>query len=171
MSKSVQAYTIARENSVEVSIKDLVFRPSIYGIIVQGDSVLLNRHVSGKYEVPGGGIDLGEDLEEALHREIMEETGLEVDIQSSQPLFVESSFFKPSKSESYHTILMFYLCKNPRGKITRENYIDDYERENLTLASWVNIEDAKKIEYMLPVDMTQVIENAQKIIGGNLEVK
>jgi 8-oxo-dGTP pyrophosphatase MutT (NUDIX family) len=41
--------------------------------------VLLQRRAdNGYWNLPGGGLELGESLETALHREVMEETGLEV---------------------------------------------------------------------------------------------
>lgn len=43
--------------------------------------VLLQRRAdNGYWNLPGGGLELGERLEDALHREVREETGLEVRI-------------------------------------------------------------------------------------------
>ncbi|MEM9682053.1 MAG: NUDIX hydrolase [Pseudomonadota bacterium] len=55
------------------------------GVVVwRGDEVLLIERgkgpVSGNWSLPGGKQELGETVEEAAHREIMEETGLEIDI-------------------------------------------------------------------------------------------
>lgn len=54
MKKTVKAFTMAQEECVEVDISQLAFRPSIYGLIMYDDKILLNRHVSRKYELPGG---------------------------------------------------------------------------------------------------------------------
>ncbi len=55
-------------------------RPAVRGLVIDGrDHVLLVRLVfpEGAYWVlPGGGIDEGEDVLAALHRELREETGL-----------------------------------------------------------------------------------------------
>ena len=55
------------------------------GVVVwRGDEVLLIERgkgpVSGNWSLPGGKQELGETVEEAAHREIREETGLEIDI-------------------------------------------------------------------------------------------
>jgi 8-oxo-dGTP pyrophosphatase MutT (NUDIX family) len=61
-------------------------RVSVYGICEDGDGrVLLVRAapyltVAGRWFLPGGGIDHGEDPVAALRREFSEETGLKVEI-------------------------------------------------------------------------------------------
>lgn len=53
-----------------------------YGLAVAEGQVLLIRKARGPYtgawDLPGGGLEFGESPEEALHRELMEETGLQV---------------------------------------------------------------------------------------------
>jgi 8-oxo-dGTP pyrophosphatase MutT (NUDIX family) len=54
----------------------LIFRPSVYAIIRHEERVLLlNMRSTGKLFLPGGGSEIAERLEEALHREVREETG------------------------------------------------------------------------------------------------
>jgi 8-oxo-dGTP diphosphatase len=54
--------------------------------VVHKDRVLLVEHPRyGKWLAPGGHIELDEDPEEALLREIAEETGLSVEILSDKP--------------------------------------------------------------------------------------
>ena len=54
------------------------------GIVFKGDEVLLVRRgkepALGEWSLPGGAVEVGETLEEALHRELQEETGIEVEI-------------------------------------------------------------------------------------------
>ena len=53
----------------------------VYGLIIKGGRVLLIKkargHYIGKYDLPGGKIEFGETQEDALRREIAEETGLQ----------------------------------------------------------------------------------------------
>ncbi len=56
-------------------------RVSVNAYIVQNDKILLQRrNDNGNWNLPGGGVELNESLEIALHREVMEETGLTVAI-------------------------------------------------------------------------------------------
>lgn len=53
-------------------------------VVVRGDRVLLVRHVKGEktyWLLPGGGLDYGETLEACARREVLEETGLEIEVK------------------------------------------------------------------------------------------
>jgi 8-oxo-dGTP diphosphatase len=52
-------------------------RPGVYGILLDGNDVLLTHQASPvpEYQLPGGGVDPGEQPIPAFHREVMEETG------------------------------------------------------------------------------------------------
>ncbi len=52
-------------------------RPGVYGVLLDGNDVLLTHQASPvpEYQLPGGGVDPGEQPIPAFHREVMEETG------------------------------------------------------------------------------------------------
>ncbi len=52
-------------------------RPGAYAILVQGNDLLLTHQMAPwpEFQLPGGGIDPGEDPIPALQREVVEETG------------------------------------------------------------------------------------------------
>ncbi|MGQ0565049.1 MAG: NUDIX domain-containing protein [Gemmobacter sp.] len=52
-------------------------RPGVYAILPQGDSLLVTHQSEPwpEFQLPGGGIDRGEQPITALHREVFEETG------------------------------------------------------------------------------------------------
>ncbi len=54
-----------------------VARPGAYAVLIQGSDVLLTHQAEPEpeFQLPGGGIDAGEQPLAALHREILEETG------------------------------------------------------------------------------------------------
>jgi 8-oxo-dGTP diphosphatase len=56
---------------------DYPTRRSAYAVVIN-DGKVLCLLVRGKYHLPGGGIDPDEDAEEALKREMLEETGYQV---------------------------------------------------------------------------------------------
>jgi NAD+ diphosphatase len=56
--------------------------PAVIVLVERGDEVLLARHTrttDGMYALLAGFVEPGESIEEAVHREIREETGIEVD--------------------------------------------------------------------------------------------
>lgn len=58
--------------------------PAVAAIILRGDQILLIERGSepgmGKWSVPGGSMEIGETIEEAVKREVREETGLEINV-------------------------------------------------------------------------------------------
>lgn len=59
------------------------FHVGAYGILIKDNSVLLIKKSRGAYkgmfDLPGGGIEFGEKVEDALKREFIEETGIVLD--------------------------------------------------------------------------------------------
>ena len=59
-------------------IENPLIRVSVYGVILNEKNEVLVVEVRGKHHLPGGGIDEGEDEQEALVREVREESGYEI---------------------------------------------------------------------------------------------
>lgn len=95
---------------VMISVKGLVFRPSVYALLIHEDKVLLMNTIhTNTYSLPGGGVEIGETNDEALSREVKEETGLEFTNAVFQT-FQQDFFYYPPNDESFHTFLFFYTC-------------------------------------------------------------
>lgn len=88
-----------------------IFSISVKALILKDNKILiLERPQSaesrgGTWEFPGGGLNFGETLEEALKREIAEETGLQSEIL--KPIYTWSII----KDESKQVIGIHFLCK------------------------------------------------------------
>ena len=106
-------YRISRQtrhinSSLYQKITELLPIPSVEAVIPKGNSILFlkrnNEPAKGQWWFPGGRIRKGETLEEALYREVKEETGLEV---------IESKFLKVYSRifAERHDITVCYLCK------------------------------------------------------------
>jgi 8-oxo-dGTP pyrophosphatase MutT (NUDIX family) len=118
--------------------EQLAFRPAVYAIVLREHKVLLlNTRSTGKYSLPGGGVDLGERMEDALHREVREETGLRIAIDRYAG-FKEHFFYYEPWDEAYHSFLFFYLCRPLSLDLLANEAIEDGEVES---PQWISIAD------------------------------
>lgn len=78
---------------------DSFYRVSVKGLCVKDGKVLLVKEsadLSGLWELPGGGLDFGEDPRAGLEREIEEEMGLNVISISEHPVYAWTTYFEKS---------------------------------------------------------------------------
>jgi mutator protein MutT len=82
-------------------------------VIFEGDRVLLVRRgqapMKGSWNIPGGRVELGETLEAALAREMLEETGVEIDIGPVVEVLDRMQTGENGQIE-YHYVIIDYLC-------------------------------------------------------------
>ncbi|MGD1085329.1 MAG: (deoxy)nucleoside triphosphate pyrophosphohydrolase [Verrucomicrobiota bacterium] len=97
---------IAKENPIEVSA----------GLIFRGGKLLITRRLAGAplgglWEFPGGKREPGESFEQCLHRELLEELGVEVQIAALLDDFVHHY---PGRSVRLQFFRCLWLRHEPR---------------------------------------------------------
>lgn len=88
-------------------------------LIYDGDRVLLvqrgNEPLKGFWSLPGGAVEPGEKLEQALLREVLEETSLVVRIVRFGEIF-ERIMPDSAGNIEYHYVLLDYVCEIVEGE-------------------------------------------------------
>jgi ADP-ribose pyrophosphatase YjhB (NUDIX family)/ketosteroid isomerase-like protein len=112
----------------------------IGGAIVEaGRVVLIKRRyepLAGQWSLPGGTLELGETLDAAVRREMLEETGLEVDVGPVVDVF-DRILLDPDERVRYHFVLIDYLCRPVGGTLTAGSDVSDAVfAERAALASY-----------------------------------
>jgi ADP-ribose pyrophosphatase YjhB (NUDIX family) len=86
------------------------FRIGVYALIFQGSEILLAlRRDIEWWNLPGGGLEIGETVEEGVSREVREETGLEVEVEH-----LIGVYSKPQKQE----VVLTFQCRVTGGTLT-----------------------------------------------------
>ena len=120
------------------------FRYRAAAIIIEKDCVLLASNESADYYYSvGGGVHHGETAEEAVRREVFEETGMQYEIE--RLAFIHENFFTGSagvlEGFACHEIALYFLMKS-RG--TQELKSNSYCPDGKEFMNWIPISDLKK---------------------------
>lgn len=98
--------------------------PGVAGVVVGHDGLLLVKRdkppSEGLWSVPGGVIETGETQEQALVREVKEETGISVQVLEAMNTIDLISLDEEGKVE-YHYVLSYFLAKAKSGTIKPES--------------------------------------------------
>jgi ADP-ribose pyrophosphatase YjhB (NUDIX family) len=96
-------------------------------IFVGSQVVLIKRRfepLAGQWSLPGGTLEVGETLEAGTAREILEETGLVVDVGPVIEVF-DRILLDEDRKVRYHFVLIDYLCRPLGGQLQHGSDVAD----------------------------------------------
>ncbi len=128
------------------------------GVVVRDGRALLVRRgkapLYGRWTVPGGTVELGETLEQAVVREMEEETGLQV--EPIEVLTVFDRIDREGERVLYHYVIVDYLCRWRSGEARAAS--DALE------VAWASAGELAR--YELPAKALEVVRDALERAGA-----
>jgi ADP-ribose pyrophosphatase YjhB (NUDIX family) len=125
-------------------------------VIVDRDRVVLIKRrfepLAGHWSLPGGAVEVGETLEGCVAREMLEETGLEVEVGPVIEVFDRITRDDDGRVR-YHYVLVDYLCWRVAGDL----------RAGSDVADAILVHPSELGPYGLTAKATAVIERALEL--------
>jgi mutator protein MutT len=110
-------------------------------VIIQDGRILLEKRKNepgkGKWSVPGGLVELGENVEQTVTREVKEETGLEVEKPEHIDV-VDNIIRDESGKVKYHFVIIDYFMRLKGGTLKAASDAEELK--------WVSLSDVEKYD-------------------------
>lgn len=135
------------QSEVQINAQQLYgnrIRVRACGICVENDQVLMigHRAILGEntfWSPPGGGVEVGEMAEDALRREFLEETGLEVEVGK---LLIMNEFVKLP----LHGIELFFVVKRVGGELILGHDPEmNLDEQLIQKIDWLSLDEIKRL--------------------------
>ncbi|WP_323650042.1 NUDIX hydrolase [Lysinibacillus xylanilyticus] len=129
--------------------------------IVHDDNLLVSQFPDGTISLPGGRVQLRETSIEAIEREIMEETGMQLD---NPKLFaVIENFFL--EKEYFHEFLFIYRGQIP---IQPKYYGQDSSNQ---IIKWIPLTQVNELKPDILVKLSEIVEIEELHHFTNIEAR
>jgi 8-oxo-dGTP diphosphatase len=133
------------------------FNVRVYGLLIDDKNrvlvadELIHEHYITKF--PGGGLEFGEGTIDAIKREMMEETGIVIEVMSH---FYTTDFFQPSAfNPKAQVISIYYLIKAVKAftlKTSEKAFDFEEQKEGAISFRWLPIDILSEVDFTFPID-------------------
>ena len=141
---------------ITLDVEDYKLNIRSAAVIIHNNKLLVHKNInSDHYSLIGGRVEIGEDSEHTVKREIKEEIGKDVDITGY--IATIENFFK-MKGKKYHEILFIHKAEfnNDKDKLIQET-LKNVEGKDYLRYEWLDLNNIQ--DYPLrPCEVKKVLE-------------
>ena len=134
---------------IKLTINKKNFKYRVNGIIIHKERILALRRSDGAYCLPGGHVEIGEDSNEAIIREMREETNTQISI--NKELAIVEFFYIDRNNSETHEISFYYLVEPKEYDKIKEQNISIVDIDNGKIKKhnleWLNIKELNNIDF------------------------
>ena len=157
-------------------ITEVVIRTK--ALIINNGKILIGNE-NGIYQFPGGHLEDGETFNDCLKREVLEETGIEINDSEIERSFMKVTFLNkdwPEKGKNRKSEIYYYVInttKNPdlsKTQYTQNEIANNYKVESFLLDDAIekieeNIPNNEKNKVISPDMITAIKEYLNQVRG------
>ena len=115
-------------------------------LIINSNNEILLGHAKGTYQFIGGHMELGETFDDAINREVKEESGIELVVRNAIPFLLRETYIKnymDSGKNRCNKIYYFTVMTDKEVDVNNTNYTDDEQSGNFCVRK-VKLSDVRK---------------------------
>lgn len=141
------------------------FNLRVYALLIneKQEILLSDEYRFGKFftKFPGGGVEHGEGIQDALFRELQEELHLEI---TSADFFYFNEFHQASAFDQSNLVAFYYIVNIQKAavQLQEEGYTIPFEQEQ-ELQRWKAVQELQKDELTFPIDQ-KVLEKLKDFL-------
>lgn len=144
---------------------NFLFRYRAAAIIIENDCVMMaHNDIDDYYYSVGGGVHLGETSEEAVIREVKEETGVSYEVE--RLAFVNESLFYghgTADGKECHIIEFYYLMKPKNSRIVQDGSSNGMTAGTTEYIHWLPIRELKNYKIFPEFFREKLLELPEQI--------
>lgn len=134
------------------------FNVRVYGLLINAENqVLISDEQSGGRtfsKFPGGGVEIGEGIIDALKREFMEECNAEIEVVRH---LYTTDFYEQSSFNDSQILSIYYLVKEIKPlQLTYKTVVFDFDENTLQSFRWISLKDLSPDDVTFRTDKTAV---------------
>jgi len=131
------------------------FNLRVYGIWIKEGKVLLSHEQINDFEFtkfPGGGVELGEGIKNALFREMREETGIEEQYIKTKHFYTTDFFQQSVFNPNEQIVSIYYLIEcSQEPRFWKKDESTSAKQHTLKL-EWKTFSDLSISDFTFPID-------------------
>ena len=130
------------------------FTTKVKLLLINSKNELLLGYANNEYQFPGGTQEDGESLMDTLKRELMEETGMELNVSLLEPFIKFTGYYKdwPQLGRNKKVDIYYYKVKTNEKPNFSRMHLTECEKENNFELRYVSLDD---VETVLEMNMLE----------------
>jgi ADP-ribose pyrophosphatase YjhB (NUDIX family) len=152
-------------------LEKAIFNYRVAEVMIENNHVLIHKQINDKHwSLPGGRVEILEDSQTSIKRELNEELGLDVKVNNL--LWITENFFEYNNKD-FHEIGLYYRVSLTEGKFTLSNEAFYGEEGESLIYKWSPISELNDFQLypeFLKTSLKEIPSTPKHLIIGKYSI-